>query len=128
MSNTVFYHRVEITDGTGIILDADGYSVSEVAVVAENEKQIVVEGKYGLFSIIRKEKRDYDTCLNTEHIGINTRDSVWGNRVTYTLYSYKKKRASSIRKAIEAEINRKLGFFIGGVDLSCIKDETKEEA
>lgn len=120
--STLFYHRVEISDGTGIIRHADGFLVSEVAVVAESEKQIVVAGAYGMFVVIRKAKVQFDTCLDKEYIGIDTHDSVWGNRVTYTLYSYKKKRATSIRKAIEAEIKRKFGFFVNGIDLSCITD------
>lgn len=122
----VFYHRVEITDGTGIIKDADGFSVSEVEVVAESEKQLVVAAKHGRFVVISKQKTRYDTC-----IGVETRDKVWGNRVSYHLYSYKRKRAASIRKAIEAEINRRFGFFISGIDMSCIDDgakQTKKEA
>lgn len=121
---SIFYHRVDITDGTGIIKDADGFSVSEIEVVAESDKQLVVVGKYGLFVVIRKQKTKFDTCLDVESIGLETRDSVWGNRVSYTLYSYKRKRAATIRKAIEAAITRKFGFFVSGIDLSCITDKT----
>lgn len=126
MGKTIFHHRVEITDGKGIIKHADGYKVTTVPVATENAKQLVVEVN-GRFVVVEKKrlgKHDsFSTCLGRESISINTADSVWGNRVAYTLFSDKRKRASTIKNEIAAAIQEKLGFFLNGIDLSCISDE-----
>lgn len=125
MNRTIYHHCVEITDGRGIIKCADGYKVSSVPVVAENEKQLVAEVS-GRFVVVEKKRSNHDsfsTCLGRESIGISTADRVWGNRISYTLFSEKRKRASSIKNEIAAAIQEKLGFFLNGIDLSCISDE-----
>jgi hypothetical protein len=125
MSRTIYYHRVEITDGIGIIKHADGFKVTSVPVVAESDRQMVVDvdGRFVVVEKKRSKHDNYSTCLDSESIGINTADSVWGNRVSYALFSEKRKRASTIKNEIEVKIKEKLGFFLNGIDLSCIHDK-----
>jgi hypothetical protein len=123
MARTIKHYVVEITDGKGIIKDADGFRVYDVEVSAESEKEIVVMGqRWGNFIIIKKEsKYDHDTRMDVESISIQANDYCWGSRVTYNLFTERKVKPDTIKRHIEAKINRKFGFFMHGIDLSCIK-------
>jgi len=115
-----FYH-VELSDGTGIIKGGNVFEVNELNVLGENHRNIVVDDVD--FTTIRKDKDKYYTCLDQPSICIYCNDNCWGNRVTYRLYTASTKKAATIRKEIEREIDKKIGFFRSGVDLSFIKDK-----
>lgn len=116
------HYRVEVTDKTrpGILGPEQKFCVSEFSVIAENDRYVCIDDSR--FTSLSKERRSYDTCLNQVAIHLYENDSVWGNRITYSLYTDKVKRAATIKKEIEAEIAKKYGFFLGKIDLSFIND------
>ena len=118
----IHHYRVEVTDpaNPGILGKERSFKAEMLSVVAENAKYLVLDNDH--FTRVRKEKYDYDTCLNKPEISLHANDSVWGNRVTYTLYATKDKRRSTIRREIEAAIERKYGFFVRGFNLSFIDE------
>lgn len=118
--NKIKRYYVEVTDPKcpGIIGREQKFEVSDFNVIAENDRYIAIDDYR--FTSLRKEKYKYDTCLNQVSISLSTSDSVWGSRIIYTLYTDKAKRASTIKKEIEAEIAKKYGFFLGNIDLSFI--------
>ena len=116
------HYRVEVADASGILGIERKFEVEELNVIGENDRYVVVDNY--CFTSLRKEKAKYDTCLNQVSIHLYANDSVWGNRITYSLYTEATKRASTIRKEIEAEIAKKYGFFLGKIDLSFISDAT----
>lgn len=119
----VNYYRVEVTDpaNPGVIGAKKEFEVQEFNVIGENAKYIVIDDY--CFTSLRKEKYDYDTCLDKPSISLNANDSCWGTRVTYSLYTEKTKRSATIKKEIEAAIEKKYGFFARGFDLSFITDK-----
>lgn len=117
------HYRVEVTDrlSPGIIGPKQEFQVTEFNVIAENDRYLAIDDYR--FTSLRKEKSKYDACLNQVSICLYANDSVWGSRITYSLYTDKTKRASTIRKEIEAEIAKKYGFFLGKIDLAFINDK-----
>ena len=116
----LLHHRVEITDGGKYGSRKNIFEIVEVNVLAENNWNIVLNDRN--YTVVKKEKSSYTTCINEKSIGVTANDSFWGNRITYSLYSYSRKRAGTIKKEIEEKINEKFGFYLSGVDLSIIKD------
>lgn len=117
------YYRVEVTDprDPGIIGHEQKFEVTVFNVIAENDRYIAIDDYR--FTSLRKEKTKYDSCLNQVSISLWANDTCWGSRITYSLYTDKVKRASTIKKEIEAEIAKKYGFFLGKIDLSFINDK-----
>jgi hypothetical protein len=101
------------------------FEVKAFDVIGENDKYIAIND-YG-FTSIRKEKCDWGVYLDKPSISLHANDNVWGTRVTYSLYTEKTKRASTIKKEIEAAIEKKYGFFARGFDLSFITDSNATE-
>jgi hypothetical protein len=121
------YYHVEVTDpsNSGIIGAKKSFEAMKLNVIGENERCLVVDNAW--FTTIKKKKCDWDICLDKPGIGLHANDTVWGTRVTYSLYTKKTKRASTIKKEIEAAIEKKYGFFARGFDLSFIKDSNATE-
>ena len=116
------YYHVEISDGTGIMRRAKNeFTRTEYRVIGENDINLVIDNLH--FTTVRKNKSKYHSpCLDHPSICLNFNDSVWGNRITYHLYTFNTKKASIICKEIEKKIQKEFGFFIGKLDLSAIKD------
>lgn len=117
------YYCVEVTDplNTGIVGGDKKFEKQEFDVIGENNNYIAINDHR--FTSLRKEKSEWDTCLDKPSISLHANDSCWGTRVLYSLYTEKSKRASTIKKEIEAAIEKKYGFFARGFDLSFITDE-----
>lgn len=128
MTATIIHYKVEIADSTGFIGSENKFETKELEIIGENERYMVVKDLF--FTTIDKRAGKYSigSPLGKESIGITAGDSVWGNRVTYSLYTFKRKKAESIRKEIEAAIIKKFGFFMSGIDLSVIKEPAKGAA
>jgi hypothetical protein len=122
------HYLVEVTDPMfpGILGCEQRFTCSEFNVIAENERYIAIDD-HCFTSIHKESKWQHDTRLNKPSISLFSRDSVWGNRITYRLYADKPKRASTIKREIEAEIAKKFGFFLGKIDLSFINDSASEQ-
>ena len=119
----IYYHRVEITDGTGLIQTVDGFFIVSLPVLLESDTQLVVQlPKHGGYSVIQKKPSDYQTSLDSRSISLSSRDNVWGSRIAYSLFSEKRRKARDIRKDIEKAVLDKFGFFLNGIDLSVVKD------
>ena len=120
---TIYHHYVEIADASGILGAANKFSVTALDVLAENDRFMVVNDAY--FTTLDKTAAKYGvgSPLGKEKISTSANDSVWGNRITYSLYSEKRKKADTIRRAIEREIEKRFGFFARGIDLSVISDK-----
>jgi hypothetical protein len=119
------HYRVEVTDprNSGIIGPEKKFEAMELNVIGENEHCLAVDNAW--FTTIKKKKCDWDTCLDQPSISLHANDSCWGTRVTYSLYTEKTKRASTIKKEIEAAIEKKYGFFAKGFDLAFITDKAQ---
>lgn len=119
----IFHHHVEISDGGGIIGEKNEFKVIELDVLAENDQFLVVNDLY--FTTLNKSGSKYSvgSPLGRASIHIATGDSVWGNGIIYSLFSASRKRATSIRNAIENEVQKRFGFFGKSLDLSVITDE-----
>ncbi len=119
----VNYYRVEVTDplNAGVFGSDKKFEVQEFNVIGENDKYIAIDDFR--FKSIRKAKYDWDTCLDKPSICLYANDSVYGTRASYTLYTTKTKRAATIKKEIEAAIEKKYGFFARGFDLSFLTDK-----
>jgi hypothetical protein len=123
-------YTVEIHDGTGIIgrgKPESIFQVKEYKIIGENEENIVIDNHE--FTTIKKKKSTYSTCLDSHSIGLDNNDACWGNRISYSLYTLKSKRASTIKAEIEERIQKKYGFFAKSIDLSFITDpKTRQKA
>jgi hypothetical protein len=121
------HYQVEVADpaNTGIMGRDKKFEVKAFDVIGENDKYIAIND-YG-FTSIRKEKCDWDVCLDKPSISLRANDNVWGTRATYSLYTEKIKLASTIKKEIEAAIEKKYGFFARGLDLSFITESNATE-
>lgn len=121
------HYRVEVTDpaNPGIIGRDKKFEVTAFDVIGENDKYVAINDYR--FTSIRKEKSDWDACLDKPSISLYANDTCWGTRVTYSLYTEKTKRSSTIKKEIEAAIEKKYGFFARGFDLSFITDHNAME-
>ncbi len=123
----IYFYDVESADGSGIISKAQRFDVSQLAIIAENERFFAVND--AKFSTIEKEN-DKDRCriypvLNESSISIYNSDKVWGNRIHYMMFSDKPVTPASIKKKIECEIDKRFGYFIGKVDLAFIMKGAK---
>lgn len=116
---TIYHYKVRHFDGSGIIGAEKVFDVSELNVIGENEINIVVDDHS--FTTVSKEKSDYRTSLETPQISINANDHIWGNGVRYDLFSFSSKKPLTIRKEIEKEIQKQLGFFTKSLNLGFIK-------
>jgi hypothetical protein len=122
MNKAIYQHTVVISDGTGIIKNDNEFTVKPVEILAENEEYIVLNDRRFQTLQYAKGKYNIHPSIDQQSICISTNDSCWGNRVTYSLYSFSRKRAATIRKEIEREIKDRFGWFVNGIDLSIIKD------
>lgn len=117
-NETINLYHVAIGDNTGIICAKKAYEVRKRKVLAKNDYYICLE--------------DHSfTSLEIKNIGKPSihsyaNDNVWGNRITYRLYSYKNVRPSTIKRQIEKYIKDKYGFFSKDLDLSFIGKKESE--
>lgn len=120
MKKTILYHRVAINKKVerGFQWD-DKFEIVEVEVLAENESRVVLNDD--CFTILMKKKSDFMTSVGNESIIIRTNNSICGDGIFYTLYSYSKKRPATIRKEIEAKIQKEYSWLMNEADLSIIK-------
>lgn len=117
-------YSVLICDKSGILKDDDHFKMTELDVIAENEQFIVVNDRH--FTTIEKVPRKQYAIypeVGKASIGLYNGDSCWGNRITYTLYSFAPVKASRIKKEIEKKVAEKFSFFTGRLDLSIVKDK-----
>ena len=117
------HYRIEVTDKQrgGLLGAEQRFQINEYNVIGENEYNLVIDDMH--FTTITKKKNDYSTNLDKPSIYLYANDNVYGNRITYSLYTETNKQASTIKKEIEAEIIKKYGFFMSNIDLSFITDE-----
>lgn len=120
---TIHHYYVEISDSSGIMGHKNEFKSEDIEIIGENDRYLVINDR--TFTTIDKQASKYcvGQPLGRECIGISANDSVWGNRITYSLYTFERKKAATIRKKIEKEISSRFGFFASGVDLSIIQDK-----
>jgi hypothetical protein len=119
-NKTINHYYVEITDGTGLIRGENKFGMKPLTVIGENNLYMVVDDY--TFTTICKEKQSYRESLDVPNISACAKDTCWGSRITYSLYTTKRKRAATIRKEIDEVVRDKFGFYLNGLDLSIIKD------
>lgn len=119
----ILHYRVVISDKTGLICDENEFIVENLNIIGENEINIVVDDLS--FTTIKKEKHKYFTCVGKKEICLSANDSIWGNRITYSLYTFATKKASTIKKEIKEAVLAKFGFFITSLNLDCIKEPAR---
>lgn len=109
----------------GLLSYENGFTVSEVEVLGENERRIVLKDES--FTRVERKKSICFESIDEPSISLHTNDQCWGSGVRYTLYTFKNKRAATIKKEIEKRIHEKFGYFMQGIDLSMIKDTPSKE-
>lgn len=123
---TINHYKVEISDASGIIVPCNEFKLTKLNVIGENDEYLAVDDIY--FTTLSRSKNYLHPQLDKPAIHTYTGDNCWGNRITYTLYTSKAKRASTIRREIEAHVKAKYGFLASRLDLSIITDETLKVA
>jgi len=118
-NETINYYRVEFADETGIIKSEKTYKKTKQKILAKNDNYICLED-FRFTSLEIKE-------IGKPSIFSYANDRVWGNRVTYTLYSYKNVRPSTIKRQIKSHIKEKYGFFTKDIDLSFIENQGTDD-
>ena len=117
---TLYHYSARVGEG-GLIKADNKLVVEEIAALAENDKLLVLNDRY--FTVLSKAGKDYiRSCIGKESIRIYANDSVYGSSVHYSLYSYSKVRASTVRKHIETAIKKKYGFLVNALNLNCIAE------
>ncbi len=114
-------YRVDINDPNNKWERKNVFQVREYRVLGENDINLVIDDRY--FTTISKKSDEHRICLGKPSIGISTNDSFWGNSIRYQLYTDGKKRASTIKREIEAAVIKKLGFFMSSLDLRILDKE-----
>lgn len=118
----VLHYVVEISDGSGILGAENRFEVKEHRIIGENSINFVIDDLH-FTTIARPGNRRYaGNTLGKPNISIRVRDDVWGSRVSYSLFTLRRKKAATIRKEIEEKMTKHLGFFLHGIDLSVVKD------
>lgn len=117
----LFYHSVSIyRERRRSWQEESKFFIEEVEVLAENENLLVLNNSR--FTRLEKSgKYDWHDVVGKARISIRTNDSILGDGVFYALYSEKRKRPSTIKKAIQAKIAREYGWLTHGLDLSIIR-------
>lgn len=111
-------YEVISLDGLGWLKERNGFTISEVEVIGENENRIVLKDE--MFTRLEKKKSVCFDSIDDPSIRLLTGDKCWGSGVMYCLYTFKHKRAATIKKEIEHKIQEKFGYFMSGIDLSMI--------
>jgi len=103
--------------------EKDSFEQTQVDVIAENDNYVCLDDFR--FTTIQKSGKGtaYDV-IGTKRIRIEDGSGLFGSAFTkgifYTLYSFEKKRPSTVRKEIEEAIKKKYGW-IADVNLDIIK-------
>lgn len=95
----------------------DVFEQTVVDVALQNEKYMIIDDDY--FTKISFANEYVCLSLNKPSIFLSPNEDLLAN-ISYTLYSDRKRRASTIRKEIDSEIKKKYGNFFKA-DLSIIK-------
>lgn len=114
-------YEVISLDGLGLLNEKNGFTISEVEVIAENESRMVIRDQ--MFTRLEKSKSSCFDSVDAPSIRIFTGDNCWGSGVMYCVYTFKNKKAATIKKEIEAVIQKKYGYFMRGLDLSMVVDK-----
>lgn len=117
---TINHYTVEISDGSGCLSSKNEFKVEQHNVLAENDDYLVIDDRR--FTTLKKSASDYETVLGKPGISLSCNDSVWGNRIGYSLYTEGTVKAATIRKEIDKAVRKKFGFYMGNLDLSIVKD------
>lgn len=127
MIEIVNHYRVDIRDKTGLGGERNEFKIEQHCVIGENDKCIVINDPR--FTTIQKEKdkHGWNTSLDSHSIGLTANDSVWGNSITFSLYTTGTVTAAFIRKEIEKAVKKKYGFFMSKLKLDCIKEPTTQQ-
>lgn len=113
-------YEVISLDQVGLLREPNGFTISEVEILGENQHRIVINDS--MFTRLEKKKSSVFECIDDPTINVYTNDNCWGSGVKYCLYTFKNKKAATIKKEIEAKIQKRFGYFLRGIDLSMIKE------
>jgi ferredoxin-fold anticodon binding domain-containing protein len=118
-------YEVISLDGKGLLSGKNGFTISEVEVIAENDIRMVLRDQ--MFTRLEKKKSYCFESIDAPSIGVYTGDNCWGSGVRYTLYTFKKKKADTIKKEIVAVIQKKCGYFMREIDLTMLVDSRPDK-
>lgn len=115
------HYRVDISDSVGVLRNRNEFSVTEIPVLAENDKRLVLDNES--FTIIDRQKSYSNPELDKPSIRLHANDSVYGNAIKYDLYTFREVRALTIKREIEKAVSKKFGFFMRGLNLDVISEK-----
>lgn len=118
--NIIYKYEVRLPINKGTYFNENIFKKEELKIAFENEHFIVLD-EINPTKVTKS--KDWEVCydrLGKEKIEINLRPSTyWGNGITYLLYSTTKVRPTTIKKKIQARIDKELGNLTS-IDLSII--------
>lgn len=116
----VTHYRVKMVFQAGRIEEkGNTFTENTYSIVAENNEYVCLND-YCFTSIKKKGNRDTETILGKKLIYSHINDRFWGTQITYTLYTDKKKRKSTIKREIKNYIDEKFSF-LDNIDMSFLE-------
>ena len=120
MSRMITKITVTVVSKPGIITEKSEYKTERYPVLAENEHLYCIDDEF--YSTVAKSKT-YELSrgrVEKPSIHFSTNDSCWGTSFRYYLWTFKKKKAETIRKEIKEEIEKRYGNLFN-INLDFIK-------
>lgn len=96
----------------------DEFSSKAYQVVLENDKYIIIENS--IFTRLRKKNSNIELSLEKEYIDYIEIGHILDGGICYDLYTTKKKRPSTIKRAIKTYLKERI-YLLRDVDLDFIK-------
>lgn len=116
---TINHYEVVIPLEKGILDFDKEFKQEVVEILAENEYRLCLNDLR--FTTVETGGSYVGKELGKPVIQIYNKDSCFGTMIRYELYTFSKKRPTTIRKEIQAEVDKKFGIFAGSIDLSFIE-------
>ena len=97
----ITHYRVKMVFQAGRVDDkGNKFTENTHGVVAENDEYVCLDD-YCFTSIKKKAGHTHDSALGKKVIYSHINDRFWGTQITYTLYTDKKKKRSTIKREIK---------------------------
>lgn len=117
----ITHYRVKMVfNGGKIETVGNTFTEETYKIVAENDEYVCLDD-YCFTSIKKKSGHSIDSALNKKTIYSHINDRFWGTQITYTLYTDKKKRRSTIKRELKNYIDKEFSF-LNNIDMSFLED------
>ena len=116
----ITHYRIKMVFQAGRIENIGNTFVENTyGIIADNDEYVCLDD-YCFTSIKKKGGNACDSTLNKKVIYSHINDRFWGTRITYSLYTDKKKRRSTIKREIQNYIDKEFAF-LDNIDMSFLE-------